>query len=65
MNQLLNSISLAAHLTLENDRICPACGEYLDSGMGFDRRDFECTECDFFTDYPAELALAFFRLDFP
>lgn len=58
MNPLIQLLILATLATLEHDRTCPECEEYLDSGMGFDRRDFECTECDFFTDYPTSIYFA-------
>lgn len=46
MNPLLQLIILATLIEVEESRRCPRCGEELDSGMGFGRRDLECDDWD-------------------
>lgn len=42
---------------IEDEGICPWCGDEVDTGMGFGKRDLECAneECDFAESYPLEM----------
>lgn len=70
MNPLIELLILATIATLEHDRHCPECGEWMDSGMGFGKRDLECSEwdgeddtlpdaCTFSFSYPIDIYFAF------
>jgi hypothetical protein len=41
-------------IALETIRNCPWCGGCLDSGLGFGRRDLECSSCEWNYSYPAD-----------